>query len=178
MAVTAPSEAGARLEAVPLEPTSFGSFYDATVPRVYGYFVARVGGVHLAEELTQETYVAAVAELRKGRRPDDPERWLFGIARHKLVDYYRRQQRRRERGHHALEPDDGEFVTSGDVREATLAALAAVPAAQRGALVLHYVEGYSTAEVARLLGRTPKAVESLLGRARATFRRAYLEESR
>ena len=36
----------------------------------------------------------------------------------------------------------------------------------------------STAEVARLLGRSPKAVESLLGRARETFRRAYLEESR
>ena len=175
--ITAPLREPSEFRA-PLEPDAFGAFYDDTLPRVYGYFLARVGARHPAEELTQETYVAAVAELRKGRRPDDPEPWLFGIARHKLVDHYRRQHRRRERHDDAAEPDRRELPTGGDVREATLAALAAVSPAQRGALVLHYVDGYSTAEVARLLGRSPKAVESLLARARATFRRAYLEEER
>ena len=161
----------------PLEPDAFGAFYDDTLPRIYGFFLARVGAPHPAEELTQETYVAAVAELRKGRRPDEPERWLFGIARHKLVDHYRRQRRRRERHDERAQRDGAELATGGDVREATLAALAAVPPAQRGALVLHYVDGYSAAEVASLLGRSPKAVESLLARARERFKRAYLEES-
>jgi len=176
---TALTEPASRPELIPLEPSAFGAFYDAMLPRVYGYFVARVGAAQTAEELTQETFVAAVAELRKGRRADEPERWLFGIARHKLVDHYRGQRRRRERHEdHPPEVHGPGLVTGGDVRDATLAALAAVPAAQRGALVLRYVDGYSTAEVARLLGRSPKAVESLLGRARQTFKRAYLEESR
>ena len=56
-----------------------------------------------------------------------------------------------------------------------LAALAAVPAAQRVALVLRHVDGLSVPEVATALGRSIEAVESLLARGRVGFRRAYAE---
>jgi RNA polymerase sigma-70 factor (ECF subfamily) len=61
---------------------------------------------------------------------------------------------------------------------ATVAALARVPAAQRAALVLRHVDGFSVPEVADLLGRSVEAVESLLARGRVSLRRAYLEETR
>jgi hypothetical protein len=65
---------------------AFDGFYEDALPRVYGYFLHRCGGsVPVAEDLTQETFLAAVAELRKGRRIDAPIRWIFGIARHKLL---------------------------------------------------------------------------------------------
>jgi hypothetical protein len=56
-------------------------------------------------------------------------------------------------------------------RDRVVAALDAVPASQRAALVLHHLDGFSMREVADLLGKTEKAVESLLGRGRETLRR-------
>jgi RNA polymerase sigma-70 factor (ECF subfamily) len=61
--------------------------------------------------------------------------------------------------------------------ERAVQALASVAAAQRAALVLCYLDGYSVPEAARLLGRSTEAVESLLARGRRSFKRAYLEES-
>ena len=45
----------------------------------------------VAEDLTQETFLASVDELKKGRHPEAPIPWIYGIARHKLLDHYRKQ---------------------------------------------------------------------------------------
>jgi RNA polymerase sigma-70 factor (ECF subfamily) len=171
-----------RAEAVlGLDARSFGTFYDDAVPRVYGYFLHRCGGsVTVAEDLTQETFVAAVAELAKDRRVTAPTAWIGGIARHKLLDHYRRQERvERSEAAAGEEQREAELVVEDtqQARECAAAALAAVAPSQRAALVLCYVDGYSVAEVARLLDKTVEAVESLLARGRQSFKRAYLEES-
>ena len=59
-----------------------------------------------------------------------------------------------------------------------IAALAAVAASQRAALVLHYLDGFSVSEIANALGKSVEAVESLLARGRVSFKRAYLEAAR
>jgi RNA polymerase sigma factor (sigma-70 family) len=56
-----------------------------------------------------------------------------------------------------------------------VAALAAVPASQRTALVLCYLDGFTAAEVGDQLGKSTAAVHSLLERGRESFKRAYLE---
>lgn len=76
------------------DPVSFRQFCERTLPRVYGYLLVRAaGGRVIAEDLTQETFLAAVGEIRRGAVIDDPERWVMGIARHKLLDHYRRRRR-------------------------------------------------------------------------------------
>jgi RNA polymerase sigma-70 factor (ECF subfamily) len=169
---------GQSADSVALDPGSFGRFYDAALPRVFGYFLQRTGGSHaVAEDLTQETFVAAVRELRRGRRPDEPMPWIFGIARHKLVDHYRRCERSK-RLQRSIERELEELAVDaapGLVRERVLAALQAVPASQRVVVVLHHLDGLSMREVAHLLGKSEKAIESLLGRGRESLKRAYLE---
>ena len=166
-------------EALGLDPERFRAFYEEALPGIYGYFLHRCGGsAPVAEDLTQETFLASVSELKKGRRPEAPIPWIYGIARHKLLDHYRRQ----ERSELPVDPqlDLAELPLEGPNlgdREHAIAALAAVPAVQRTALVLHYVDGFSMREVAGLLDKTEKAVEGLLGRGRETFKRAYLEAS-
>jgi RNA polymerase sigma-70 factor (ECF subfamily) len=161
------------------DPDSFRPFYDEALPVVYGYLLHRCGGAPAtAEDLTQETFLAAVRELRKGRKVDNAQAWIVGIARHKLLDHYRRQSRseRVQLGdgeERELPPDQDDQAA----RERTVAALALVPAAQRAALVLRHLDGYSVPEVAGLLGRSVEAVESLLTRGRTSFRRAYVEVS-
>ncbi len=166
-------------EALGLDPDRFRAFYEEALPKIYGYFLHRCdGSVPVAEDLTQETFLASVSELKKGRRPEVPIPWIYGIARHKLLDHYRRQERAELPVDPQIElPELPLEAPSLGVREDAIAALAAVPAAQRAALVLHYVDGFSMREVAGLLDRTEKAVEGLLGRGRETFKRAYLEAS-
>jgi RNA polymerase sigma-70 factor, ECF subfamily len=167
--------------ALGLEPEAFRAFYADALPRIYGYFLHRcAGSVAVAEDLTQETFLAAVAELKKDKRVTTPMAWIYGIARHKLLDHYRRQERL-DRPPAVAEAEglEAELVVDDaqEARERAVVALAAVAATQRAALVLCYVDGFSVAEAARLLGKSTEAVESLLARGRRAFKRAYLEEA-
>ncbi len=148
----------------------FRTFYRAALPRVYGYLLRRCGSVSVAEDLTQETFLAAVVALRTERQIDDPLPWIVGIARHKLVDHYRRS-----RGTRPFEAVVAEEPVSApdDSDGRAISALAAVPEDQRIALILRHVDGLSVPEVAAALGRSIEAVESLLARGRVGFRRAY-----
>ena len=178
MEISAPAP-GAALDT---SPRAFRAFYDDALPRVYGYFLHRCGGsVQVAEDLTQETFLAAVAELKKERPVSTPIPWIYGIARHKLLDHYR-WQAQAERGHEVAwnaDEIEHELVVpdNAHARERAVRALVSVAASQRAALVLCYVDGFSVAEAATLLGRSVKAVESLLTRGRQSFKRAYQEDS-
>ena len=67
--------------------------YDDALPHVYGYLLARCGDIGLAEDLTAESFLAAVHAVRKPGAPDPSIPWLIGVARHKLADHWRRAER-------------------------------------------------------------------------------------
>jgi RNA polymerase sigma-70 factor (ECF subfamily) len=151
--------------------------YETALPQVYGYLLPRCGSVAVAEDLTSETFVAAVAATRERRVRAVSVGWLIGIARHKLVDHWRRTARE-ARGLATVENDreHEEDPWDGVVdAEAAHAALARVSAPQRAALTLRYLDGLPVVEVAEHLGRSIHATETLLVRARAALRRIYLE---
>lgn len=162
------------------DPDAFRAFYDEALPRVYSYLFHRCGGrVAVAEDLTQETFLAAVKEIKRGRTVETPVAWVLVIARHKLVDHYRREEReerKAEAAREALAVDDELVSWDGEVsRERALAALRSVAASQRAALALRYLDGLSVPEVADALGRSVEATESLLARGREAFKRLYVE---
>jgi RNA polymerase sigma-70 factor, ECF subfamily len=99
--------------------------------------------------------------------------WLVGVARHKLVDHWRRLAR--EERSLALVPSEPEPPWEDGVLDAMTAraALERLGPHHRLALTLRYLDGLPVPEVARLLDRTLHATEALLVRARAAFRRAY-----
>jgi RNA polymerase sigma-70 factor (ECF subfamily) len=150
------------------------------LPQVYGYLLMRCGSVAVAEDLTAETFVAAVAAVRRRQVQQVSLAWLVSVARHKLVDHWRRVARE-QRGLSAVEQEQGtledpwEDVLDVDAAHAALSRLA-VP--QRLALTLRYLDGLSVPEVAEHLGRSVHATETLLVRARAALRRVYEEEGR
>jgi len=149
--------------------------YDVALPQVYGYLLARCGRPALAEDLTAETFLAAVAAVRKRDAPTVSTPWLVGVARHKLVDHWRREARE-ERGLRALSDGPKEGEDPWDVRLDALRArqtLERMPTHHRAALTLRYVDDLPVGEVAALLDRTVHGTEALLSRARIAFRRAY-----
>ncbi len=152
--------------------------YDEALPHVYGYLLARCRDVPLAEDLTAEAFLAAVAAARGPGAPAPSVPWLIGVARHKLVDHWRRLEREErglrllDGGHDPLTDPWDETVDAIRAREV----LAGLGPHHRVALTLRYLDGLPVPEVAGCLGRTVHATEALLVRARAAFRRSYREE--
>lgn len=70
----------------------FTDLYERYVERVYRYLLIRMGNVADAEDLTSQTFMAAMENLHryKGERPFLA--WLFGIAKNKRADFYRKQK--------------------------------------------------------------------------------------
>ena len=168
----------ADLRAVPGDAAQFRAWYDAAMPRVYAYLYSRTGGdVALAEELTQQTFVAALRGLEGYEGRADAVTWLIGIARHKLVDHVRDAERQRRnvrvvREWHDADRGDASWAAA-TMRHDIARALDTLPPEQRLALVLHVVDGMPVRAVAAELARSEDAAESLIRRARAAFRRAY-----
>ena len=128
-----------------------------------------------AEDAAQQVFVSAQRSVLGGSRPRDAPAWLATIARNECRARMRR--RIREPLVHA-EPDAqaaldadpfSEAVRSADL-EALREGLVRLPPAQRDAFVLREFAGLSYDELARALGVTGKAVESLLVRARTRLR--------
>jgi RNA polymerase sigma-70 factor (ECF subfamily) len=152
------------------------ALYDRALPQVYGYLADRCGDVATAEDLTSETFLAAVTAARQSGATDVSVPWLMGVARHKLIDHWRRRSRE-ERLLSAVaddvEPEDREpFDVHLDRMRAT-DVLARLGWHHRAALTLRYIDGLPVPQVAELLGRTVHATEALLVRARVAFRKVY-----
>jgi RNA polymerase sigma-70 factor (ECF subfamily) len=157
--------------------------YDDALPHVYGYLLARCGDAGLAEDLTAESFLAAVQAVRKPGAPGPSVPWLIGVARHKLADHWR-QVEREQRGLRLLEgdpalahgnPADDPWDAAVD-RIRAHEVLGRLGPHHRAALTLRYLDGLPVPEVARHLDRTVHATEALLVRARAAFRRSYQGE--
>ena len=179
--------ASVRMDENTSTPASARDVLDDALSALFGYFVVRVGNrVDVAEDLTQETILAAV---RRKSIPDgvDPMAWLFGIARHKLVDHYRREERDRRQFGPLSTRDPVEIgpspplgsldFESVTVRADIVATLDRLPTRQRSALVLRYFDDLDVATTASLLDLTVHATESLLAHARTAFRRTYRDLS-
>jgi len=152
--------------------------YDEALPHVYGYLVARCADRAVAEDLTAETFLAAVDAARKPDAPALSVPWLIGVARHKLADHWRREERR-QRNLRALESEHEPATDPWDAELDVMLAhdvLAALGPHHRLALTLRYLDGLAVPEVAAHLDRTVHATEALLVRARTAFRKEYTRE--
>ena len=69
-------------------PCGFVALYERTVTDVYSYLASRVGDRGVAEDLTQDVFVAGARRVASGDVVDLA--WLIGVARHKLVDHQAR----------------------------------------------------------------------------------------
>lgn len=156
-----------------MTPDACAAFYDRAFGEVYRYLCRAVlGNRSLAEDLTQETFAAVVAAVRSGHAELDSIPWVIGVARHKLIDHYRRsgsEQRRMAlvwasglRGADGERDDDLDREDPARVAEL----LRQLSPNHRIVLVLRYVDELTVEEIARLLRRSVHATESLLVRAR------------
>ena len=165
----------------------FEDFFDSLFPRLYRFARVRLGGgVAEAdiEDIVQETMLKAVRNLDAYRGEASLFTWACQICRHEIAAWRRRESRAvvpdgdlRE-GNDDTEPDGviGEDeLERRSTEEAVQLALDRLPADYAMALEGKYVFGWTVSEVARQVGRSRIATQSLLARARRAFGRCYLE---
>jgi RNA polymerase sigma factor (sigma-70 family) len=152
---------------------ALGELVRACAPQVLGTCGRMLRDPLLAEEAFQEASVTVLLNLDLLRQPDRFAAWFTGIA----LNVCRRLLRERRREWLVASPP---ALAGGDVEDDAMAAfearrvrsaIRALPAAQREAVLLFYVEGLTQAEVAAQLGIEVGAVKTRLHRARAALRR-------
>ena len=136
----------------------------------------------LADDLVQEVFLAALKGLPSFAGRSSIRSWLLGIARHKVEDHYRASLRRSEtvvelNDDSALVPVElpqfDALMDHAKLKEKTRRVLSQLPDAYSYALLWRYWEKRSVREIAAETGRTEKAGERLLARARTQFRRLW-----
>ena len=157
------------------EPGAFEELVELTGRQVYTLANRLVGDRHEAEDVAQEAYLRVYRSLRKFRGDSRFETWLHRIVANTALNHMRTRNRF---GDLTDEPDrivriaESEPSAAVDVpeREALSHALSQLPHAQRVAVVLKDVYGFSASEIAERLGTTEGAVKLRLHRGRKNLR--------
>ena len=163
--------------------SAWSAAVDRHLHEVYGFVFHLVGGDRaVAEDLNQETWLGALDGIDQCDATRGSFRnWLFGIARRRVALYYRRRalagnatsfsgqfEESAELGEISVLPKD--VLEQVEQRAVVRAAVLLLPDDRREVLLWKYVEGLSVETIAIRMGRTAKAVESLLSRTREQVR--------
>ncbi len=156
-------------------------FVEAHSDAVYTYVSRRVfPRKEVAEDLTQEVFLSALENLAQFQGNSGLRSWLMGIARHKVQDYFRERLREGLTDEPEFEPlvefPVEDWLHDRHLAEKVRSILSLLPEAYRCGLLWKYWEKCSTAEMAFRTGKTEKAMERLLARAREEFRRRWNDE--
>jgi RNA polymerase sigma-70 factor (ECF subfamily) len=161
---------------------AIGELYRLHVDVIYRYIWARVRDDSLAEDLTAQVFLKALEGLPTYQPSGKPFlAWLYRIAYARIVDHWRKQERRVEvpldetlptrdpRPEDLLEYE-ADWVTAIDL-------LAQLTDDQQDVVILRFIGEMSLADVAETLGKTVGATKAVQYRALATLAR-LLEERR
>jgi len=148
---------------------AFDTLVKAHEKLLRGFLTRRVGA-EAAEDVLQETWMAAWSALPKFTNQSRFKAWLFGIALHKIQDYHR--ARGRAPAEHLSEEEEARLAAPDvyaaiDLRDAIETALLRLPEAQREVLEMYYYAELTLPEIADVLQRNQNTVKYQFYRAHA-----------
>lgn len=168
-------EATLQRQAMEYDTDALGSIYDFYHPKIYRYVYSRVGDRQIAEDLSAEVFMRMLEALRNKRGwKTSVAAWLYGIAHHLVVDYYRARHMESqllEEGVLASGEIPGAGVEERLLKEQLRRAMGDLTEDQQRVLILKFVEGMSNQEAARILGKSEGAIKSIQYRALASLAR-------
>lgn len=159
------------------DPAAFAQLYRAHLRSVYHYALAHVGNGAEAQDITSQTFLAALEGIDHFRGESRFSTWLFGIARNKCADYFRRR-RATEREMRLIDaeeepapgPPPEDLIQQTSRFEEVARQIGRLPADQVEALSLRVFGGLSADEVGQIMGRSGPAIKMLVHRALQTLK--------
>ena len=158
------------MERAKQDPEAFGELYDLYLGKIYAYIYRKTGDRQVAEDLTSDTFMKALANIKGYKFTGQPfGAWLYRIASNVVTDYYRSRK--------VNAPlDEGLQIAShqGDPEEAALQlddqqlvarAIQTLSPDQQDVILLRFSGGLRLKEIAQVIGKTEGAVKALMFRA-------------
>jgi len=158
----------------------FSEIYNQNFDYVYSFIFARTGGdTRITEELVQETFAAAWSALERFKHRSQFKTWLCGIAKNKLHELYRRKAPVESNQTIDMDcltetPSDfelEELALRSEMKTQVQTALGRINPVYRYSLIMKHIDGYSVKQIAERLGRSAKAVDGILQKAKQSFTR-------
>ncbi len=146
--------------------------------KVYRFLFYKVSNIEDAEDLTSEVCLRAVKALK--HQNGSIEAWIFRIASNILTDFYRRRSVRKV-VENRNDIDEKMFAKNNGNESLLLQRelqqkLAHLTKEQQDVIVLKFIEGYETKEIADILGKPEGAIRALQFRALAALKKKYVKQ--
>lgn len=159
---------------------AFGVLYERYVGRIFNYVYYRTGSASDAEDLTARVFFRAMRHIGNYTNRGLPfSAWLYRIAHNLVANWHRDNSRRKEIPLDeaisfrtpAEHPESS--VVDLEERERLLKVIRCLPDDRQQLLILKFVDHFSNAEIAQIMGRTEGAVKSLYHRTLLSLRSEY-----
>lgn len=156
-------------------------FYKFYSPKILSYLSKRLPGYEDAQELTNDVFLEAIDSLSILRKEENVSAWLYRIAHNKMVDFYRKRKIKSillskmpflEIVANEISQPEFQFEKN-KVRDRIELTLHSLSIKYQKILRLHYEEKVPVKKIAVIFSLSFKATESLLFRARQSFKLAY-----
>ncbi len=147
----------------------FDAVYQTYGAALYRFCLMQMKNPPDAEDVLQEVFLKRLYSAPKFNTPEHEKRWLFRVALNLCRDEWKRSRRK------DLPLEAASLLALSSEEQELLEEVAALPEKQRTVIHLHYYEGYSVKEIAKLLGVTVPTVKMRLKRGRDALK-ARLEE--
>lgn len=164
------------------ERPAFEELVGRTGRLVFVRLLLETGDAHRAEDLTQETFLAAWRGIRQVQDPKAFRPWLLSIAQRVQLDAWRREGARKRRGRHVgddamaglADPSPGpvQAAETSEARQRLLKALKELPEQYRQPLALRYLAGADYQTIERQLALSNGSLRGLLNRGMVMLREA------
>ncbi len=153
------------------KPEVFADVFDRFYKRIYNYMCYRLNSRDEAEDLTSQVFEQVLRKYQTFRPERAPfEVWLFGIAHHTVIDYYRKRKYRlwfsieSIRDQVSQEPTPEEAALRSEDHNLLIAALATLKERERNIIALRFAGGLKNCEIAKLTGLSESNVGVILYR--------------
>jgi RNA polymerase sigma-70 factor (ECF subfamily) len=165
---------------------AFEELVRRTARLIFSRLYLVTGNTHRSEDLAQETFLVAWRKIRQLTDPSGFRLWLFKIADSVLIDWRRKETRKKRSGptRPAMflsdvtddSPAPDEAAQREEARNEVLAVLRSLPEEYRLPITLRYIAGADYETIGRQLGLTNGSLRGLLNRGMAQLRAAFKRE--
>lgn len=164
------------------DENAFADLYRGYHQRIYRYAFSRVGDQSNAEELTSQTFLAALEGLPNYRNNGKFNAWIFSIAQNKVMDFFRMQKRSGQLFDEQFiavmtNPQFIENIIAKERAEEIADFVCKLPQDRKELLRLRFVAGLTYKEIAVLTSRrtaaVKKAIYRLLDEIRCSLEKDY-----
>ena len=155
-------------------------WYQTYASRLIRYVQRKISDRKDVEEIVQDTFMSCMESLPLYQEKSSLWTWMCSVANHEVADALRKKYAKKVLSalpfaEHLLPPA---MVDMHGLSHAVRIVLQKMSAREREVLLLKYVDRKSVGDIARILGKSVKSAESVLFRARKSFRLIFVEEER